>query len=122
MASIVGLESTRTTQVLDSIGDKPNQPVLQNFPKRKFGQAKPVFRSVQSVWFQKWPWLHYDQAEDRIYCHTCCQAVKQGMTMHAADKKKDTFITRGYMNWKDAAGEKKGGFPTHECSEVKQFI
>jgi len=28
MASIVGLESTRTTQVLDSIGDKPNQPVL----------------------------------------------------------------------------------------------
>ena len=24
--------------------------------------------------------------------------------MHAADKKKDTFITLGYMNWKDAAG------------------
>ena len=54
-----------------------------------------------------------------MFCHTCCQAVKQGMAIRGADKKKDAFITIGYTNWKDAAGEKKGGFPTHECSEVK---
>jgi len=48
MAAIVELESTRPTVtcqlLLDNIGDKPNQPVLYNFPKQKFGQ---VFRSVQ---------------------------------------------------------------------------
>ena len=33
-------------------------------------------------------------------------------------KKKDAFITVGYTNWKDAAGDKSGGFPTHERSEV----
>ena len=54
-----------------------------------------------------------------MFCHTCCQAVKQGLAIRGADKKKDAFITIGYTNWKDAAGEKKGGFPTHERSEVK---
>ena len=52
---------------IDNIGDKPNQPVT---PKRKFSQTKPVFRSVQSAWFRKWPWLHYDQTEDKMFCHT----------------------------------------------------
>ena len=113
------LVSARSTQVLDNIGDKPNQPVTFNFPKRKFGQTKPaVFRSVQSAWFRKWPWLHYDQAEDKMFCHTCCQAIKQGNTKPLAEKKKDTFLTVGFTNWKDAAGDKKGAFPTHERSEV----
>ena len=39
------LTSARPTgQVVYNTGDKPNQPVLYNFPKRKFGQAKPFFR------------------------------------------------------------------------------
>ena len=32
--------------------------------------------------------------------------------------RKDAFLTAGYTNWKDAAGEKTGGFPVHERSEV----
>ena len=42
------------------LGDQPNQPASFNLPKRKFGQFKPVFRSVQPAWFHKCPWLHYD--------------------------------------------------------------
>ena len=103
------LVSTRSTKVLDELGDKPNQPLTFNFPKRKFGQMKPVLRSMQPSWFQKWPWLHYDQAEDKVFCHTCCQAIKQG-NMMLVEKKKDTFLTIGFTNWKDAAGEKKGVF------------
>ena len=38
--------------------------------------------------------------------------------MSLVPKKKDAFITVGYTNWKEAAGEKSGGFPTHKCSEV----
>ena len=53
-----------------------------------------------------------------MFCHTCCQAIKQGNTKPLAEKKKDTFLTVGFTNWKDAAGDKKGAFPTHERSEV----
>ena len=108
--------ATSSTQII-AIPDVPNQPASYQFPKRKFGQAKPVFRSVQPAWFVKWPWLHYDQVEDKMFCHTCALALKQGSTIPVA-RKKDAFITVGYTNWKDAAGEKSGGFPTHECSEV----
>ena len=53
-----------------------------------------------------------------MLCHTGCQAIKQGNTKPLAEKKKDTLLTVGFTNWKDAAGEKKGAFPTHERSEV----
>ena len=62
--------------VLDNIGEKPNQQVSFKFPKQKFGQTNPVFKSVQLAWFSKWPWLHYDQVEDKMICHTCCRAFK----------------------------------------------
>ena len=50
----------------------------------------------------------------------CVTAVKQGSTS-LVGKKKDSFISVGYTNWKDAAGEKHGGFPTHERSEVSRI-
>ena len=101
-----------------SLGDGLNHPASTfKFPKRKFGLAKPVFRSVQPVWFQKWPWLHYDQVEDRMFCYTCVEAHKQRISMLMC-KKKDAFLTVGYTNWKDATGEKNGAFPIHEHSEV----
>ena len=73
---------------------------------------------MQSARFRKWPWLLYDQAEDKMFCHTCCQAIKQGNMKPLAEKKKGTFLTVGFTNWKDAAGDEKGAFPTHERSEV----
>ena len=98
-------------------GDRPNPPASFNIPKRKFGLSKPVFPSVQPAWFRKWPWLHYDQVEDKMFCYTCVRAIKQG-SVSLVPKKKDALISVGYTNWKDAAGEKSGGFPTHERSEV----
>lgn len=56
-----------------------------------------------------------------MFCRTYCQALKQGSTMRF-ERKKDIFLTVGYTNWKDASGEKKGGFPTHERSEVDNTI
>ena len=75
---------------------------------------------MQPTWFKKWSWLHYDQVNDRMFCHVCVTAVKQGSTS-LVGKKKDSFISVGYTNWKDAAGEKHGGFPTHERSEVSRI-
>ena len=55
----------------------------------------------------------------KMFCHTCCQAIKQGNTKLLAEKKKGMFLTVSFTNWKDATGDKKGAFPTHEHSEVR---
>ena len=54
------------------LGVRPSQPASFKFPKRKFaiGQLKPAFRSVHPAWLNKWPWFHYYQVEDRMFCHT----------------------------------------------------
>ena len=41
------------------------------FPKRSFGKKNIVHRSFQHSWFLKWPFLHYNEASDAVYCHTC---------------------------------------------------
>ena len=107
--------------VPEIVGDKPNQPAATTFkyPKRKYGDKKPTWRSFQPTWFQKWPWLTYDQGQDKVYCFTCVQAVKKEGGVLFKGKTDDAFLTRGYCNWKDAAGNKHGGFPTHERSQVK---
>ena len=48
-----------------------------SFPKRSFGQKKSVLRSFQPGWFVQWPFLHYDEALDVAYCHTCLLCYKQ---------------------------------------------
>ena len=49
-------------------------------------------------------------------CFTCVQAVKKEGGVLFKGKNDDAFLTRGYCNWKDAAGNKHGGFPTYERS------
>jgi len=54
--------------------------------------------------------------------HTCAKTYKKRMTMPGG-RKKDAFITVGYTNWKDAAGQTSGGFASHERSEVSdEFV
>lgn len=56
--------------------DKPHQPVNFKFPKRSFGQKNAVLRSFQPAWFRQWAFLHYDEAKDVTFCHTCVMAFK----------------------------------------------
>ena len=99
-----------------SLGDQPNQPSSFSFPKRKLGEKHPVYRSFQPSWFWKYPWQHYDQVNDKAFCFTCLKASKIGNL-----KVCDAFLSRGYTNWKDASGDKRGGFSTHERSQVHQY-
>jgi hypothetical protein len=55
---------------------KPHQPLNFKFPKRSFGKQKVVERSFQPSWFSKWPFLHYDEAKDIVFCHTCLMGFK----------------------------------------------
>ncbi len=74
--------STSTTEVLPAnpellnFPDQPHQPTRFKFPPRLFGKKKPVHRSFQVSWFQSWPWLHYNEANDQVLCHYCCKALK----------------------------------------------
>ena len=82
------------------ITSEPHQPKNVTFPKVLFGKTKPVLRSFQVHWFQKWKWLHWHTANERAYCHTCLTAFKKGrLSAGCADA---AFILRGFQNWKDA--------------------
>ena len=61
---------------LPRLPDKPHHPQKFLFFKRMFGKTKPVMCSAQSQWFTTWPFLHYDEAQDVAFCHTCVMAFK----------------------------------------------
>ena len=96
------------------IGERPHQPSKLNFPKRNFGSKSVVRRSFQPQWFQKWPWLHYDEVGDSAFCSICVQAARSE-SLTSVKFAEPSFITRGFSNWKDASGE-RGAFNRHESS------
>ena len=58
----------------------------------------------QSSWFNNWPWIHYDQANDKAFGFVYIKVSKVGNFKVCASKGEDMFVTRGYTNWKDARG------------------
>ena len=51
----------------------PHQPLNFSFPMRQFG-SRNVNRCFQPIWFSKWPFLHYDESRDLVFCHVCMKA------------------------------------------------
>ena len=33
--------------------------------------------SYQHSWFSKWPFIHYNEAEDTVICHSCMNMFKE---------------------------------------------
>ena len=100
--------------------DKANQPANYKFPKCHFGKTKLVSRSFQLQWFQKWKWLHYDEARDLAFCHICSTAVRTGK-MKNCDNVDLTFIDWGFHNCEDASGD-KGCFNSQEQSKCHNLL
>jgi len=108
--------SKRKFEEVPQIGDVPNhQPSQFRFPERKFGTSNVVSRKFGKDWFRKYPWLHYDEVNDRAYYHTCIVAYNAGHMKTGNHSIESTFITTGYTNWKDALAKKRG-FALHEQS------
>ena len=97
--------SCSSGEILDyGITPEPNQPRTQEiFPKRKFGQKNPQYRSFQSSWFDhlSWcKWLHWETNGNKAY-YIICRNVH--ILKHLTSKNKESaFITDGFNNWKDA--------------------
>ena len=95
------------------IDDRSNQPKQFRLSEWKFGSSKVVSRKFMKDWFDKLPWLHYDELNDRAFCHTCIVAHNKEHMSTVTNTIEPTFISTGYTNWKDAL-VKKRGFAAHE--------
>ena len=106
----VNFQSSSEIEIIPDIGETPNQLIKFNFPKRAFGAKEITHRSFQPKWFQKWSWIHYDEARDIVFCSICVKATRSKQ-LKAAKTCDASFISCGYCNWKDATGEKGGFLP-----------
>jgi len=76
----------------------PHQPGASfKFPKRSFGKTKIVERSFQQCWFAKWPFSHYDEVNDRAFCHMCMVAFKE-KKMQVTKKADPAFVSDFYYH------------------------
>ena len=96
---------------IPSIGERPHQPITFHFPHREFGQKAVTKRSFQTKWFSKWPWLHYNEENDSVFCFHCIRAYSQNKLLGVANLEK-TYISTGFTNWKEATSR----FASHESS------
>ena len=76
--SIAGLTLATSQLAATDFPECSHQPGLDFiFPKRSFGEKSVVQRSFQHFCFSKWPFLHYNEAEDTVFCHTCMKMFKE---------------------------------------------
>lgn len=89
----------------------PNQPGNRSFPKNSTG------RSFQQSWLHLFPWLHYDEEMDAVFCFACLKAIENGSTSVITTLQSDAFTKSGYNNWKKAM-EKNKGFKAHQLTNA----
>ena len=64
-----------TSMTIPDLSDEPHHPPCSfNFPKRAYGQKVTTSCNFKHHWFVSWPFLHYDEAQDVVFCHTCVKA------------------------------------------------
>lgn len=80
----------------------PHQPRKYHFPEPSFG-IKGKRQFFKAAWFDTWPWLHYQEESDSVICFHCSQANNQNLSVKGFyGRCKDMFITKGFINCKDA--------------------
>ncbi len=82
-------------------------PEQHSYPYRKFG-AKQLKYNVQ--WEKKYEWLRYSPFEDSAYCAHC-------LSFNKLKGSNFSFLTKGFTDWKNAVGEKRGIIPRHSLTE-----
>ena len=86
--------ATSLATVCDDVPDSPHQPEPDfAFPKRSFGKKTVVKRSFQHSWFNKWPFLHYNESTDTVLCHTCLLMFKQKKSLTQSTKADQAFVS-----------------------------
>ena len=79
--------------ILEDVPETLHQPRSSfNFPKRSIGKANVVRRPFQHYWFEKWPFLHYKESSDVVFCDTCLRMFKEKKAK-SATKADQAFVS-----------------------------
>ena len=95
--SLLSSERNQHTSKEIEICSHPYQPRSQLFPRKRFGYAKPEYRSFKVSWFdnRNWSnWLHWEAAKERVYCIICRNVYALGQLTMSRNREK-----RIYNNW-----------------------
>ena len=69
--SIVGLALATSELATTDLPERSHQPVPDFiFLKRSYGKKSVIPGSYQHSCFSKWPFLHYNEAEDTVICRS----------------------------------------------------
>ncbi|CAG2205185.1 unnamed protein product [Mytilus edulis] len=87
--------------------------IIQILSSRDFGKEISAYpttkaRKYSKEWEKRYSWLRYSVLEDASYC-SYCVSFGQGDGL---------FKTKGFSDWKNAVGEKRGTFKIHEISKM----
>lgn len=107
-------EFSNETRISASINDsfpidisrEGEEKIHQNFHGVKFPKQSNG-RSFQAQWTDKYDWIEYSKAKDKVFCYACRQ--------FGIGKSNDIFTTSGFDNWKKALTSGHG-FHKHELS------
>ena len=72
----------------------PKQPILDEYPARKFGNETFV-RRLQSEWYKKYPWISYEVANDACVCFACVEFGKDTSFVFRNWKKSEKLAKHG---------------------------
>ena len=72
-----------------------------------------VTRPFLRDWLTKYPWLTYEEASDKAFCNIC-QNAKEKRLLESSKLVKQSFISRGFNNWKHAI-ERFNGHEKSDC-------
>lgn len=73
-------------------------------------------RSLQSLWFNRYPWLHYSNHLRSVLCYSCARATALSL-LKLNTKSQSTFISTGFAGWKKALEK----FAEHEKSDCHRL-
>ena len=90
------MPSSSSDPNVSMIPEKAHHPIL-NFPPRTIGKQRQLFCSS---WYQKYPWLHYQEANDSVLCFHCHVAERRHLPITL--NKDLAFLSVGFSNWKKA--------------------
>ena len=98
-------------EVSTSFGNQPNQTKSFTFPKRTLELKKPICCSFQSYRFKKWPWLHYNQVNNKAFvsCNPRLQRQEFYRVVHIAGQPMPPWIV-AIPTGKSPAETRKVGF------------
>jgi len=76
-------------------------PIISQHRKKR---SKQKLRTTASWWTnEKWPWLHHREVSDLVICYYCSSAhERELLPKRLYSKHEDTYVTKGFVNWKDA--------------------